>query len=249
MNLVHHVEETASTNDDARALAAGGAPDGTVVVARRQTAGRGRRGHSWQTLPDRSVALSYVHRTHMEPSRLLGLTLDCAVAAATALEDLAGLEVSLKWPNDLLVDGRKVGGILTELHTDLGPKGSSVVVVGVGINLLGRIEELPPEIRDLATTVEAASRLALDPGHTALLVARRLREKLAGFEAAGAPDLVAFGVRFPFRGAEVEVDPGTGKVERGRIDGLLEDGSLQVFLPGGCMSTPITSGEVRLVHG
>ncbi|MDP6946880.1 MAG: biotin--[acetyl-CoA-carboxylase] ligase, partial [Myxococcota bacterium] len=155
MKIVHHLDEAVSTNDVAHDLAARGALDGTVVVAESQQGGRGRHGREWFSPAGGNVYLSYVHRSRLQASQLGGLTLDVATAVATALEDSAGLVASLKWPNDLLVAGRKVAGILTELHTDLSPNGSPVVVVGVGINVSIAPEDFPESLRAIATSVFA----------------------------------------------------------------------------------------------
>src|SRR5688572_1154875 len=115
--------ELDSTNRLAADLARAGAPDGVVVGADHQTAGRGRRGRTWESRPGASLLVSVILR----PAPAL-VTLAAGVAAAEACEAVAGVEVGLKWPNDLLVDGAKVGGILSELV-------AGAAVVGLGVNL------------------------------------------------------------------------------------------------------------------
>lgn len=122
------LDETGSTNDDARELARSGAPHGTAVAARRQSAGRGRRGHAWAS-DEGNLYLSVVLRPGVAPARLPGLAPACGVGVAGALRELVpAADVRLKWPNDLLAGGRKLGGILVEVERD-------AAVCGVGVNV------------------------------------------------------------------------------------------------------------------
>jgi BirA family biotin operon repressor/biotin-[acetyl-CoA-carboxylase] ligase len=138
------------------ALAEAGAPDGTAVVAEHQTAGRGRRGRRWLDEPGASLLVSVVLRPHARAAELPLLSYVAAVAAAEALGQVTGLPVRLAWPNDLLVRGRKVGGILLESRVSAG---GPLVVMGVGINL--RQRSFPPELCARATSV------VLEAGRTA----------------------------------------------------------------------------------
>ncbi|MCB9728926.1 MAG: biotin--[acetyl-CoA-carboxylase] ligase [Deltaproteobacteria bacterium] len=243
MRALHEVREVTSTNDVARDLAARGAPDGTLVIARSQVAGRGRQGATWFSPPDRNVYLSLVHRSRLTAAQLSGLTLDVALATATAIEDFAGCFPSLKWPNDLLLRGRKVGGILTELHTDLSTDGSPVVIVGVGVNVEVQPQEFPPELAEVATSLLEVTGRSSSPRELALLIGRRLIEKLAGYEAVGGPDLVAYERRFPFVGWRVRV----GQGGEATIRRVMADGALGVSFPGWNDIQSIRSGPVTLV--
>ena len=125
-------ETIGSTNDRALELGREGAPHGSAVAARRQTAGRGRRGHVWES-PEGNVYLSVVLRPRVVPSRLPGLAAACGLGAAEALDALlASNAPQLKWPNDLLAAGRKLGGILVEAAR--GGDGETFAVCGIGIN-------------------------------------------------------------------------------------------------------------------
>ncbi|MEZ4265389.1 MAG: biotin--[acetyl-CoA-carboxylase] ligase [Myxococcota bacterium] len=243
MRAVHEVREATSTNDLARDLAARGAPSGTLVIARAQTAGRGRQGAEWFSPPDRNVYLSVIHRSALTAAQLSGLTLDVAVAAATAIEDLAGCFPALKWPNDLLLRGRKVGGILTELHTDLSPGGAPVVVVGVGVNVDVAPGDFPPELAELATSLNEGANPKVSPRELAMLIGRRIVEKLAGYEAAGGPDLAAYDRRFPFVGWRVRIAQGGEAV----IRRVMADGALGVSFPGWTDIQSIRTGAVTLL--
>jgi BirA family biotin operon repressor/biotin-[acetyl-CoA-carboxylase] ligase len=134
-----HLRETDSTNDMARRLAAAGAPDGTLVTTGHQTAGRGRQGRSWVAPPGRAVLCSLVVRP---PDELLGLRGGLAVA------QLAGPQARVKWPNDVLVGGRKVAGVLAESRPQEG-----WAVLGIGVNVAVDVAALPEELRESAGTL------------------------------------------------------------------------------------------------
>jgi BirA family biotin operon repressor/biotin-[acetyl-CoA-carboxylase] ligase len=136
-----------STNAEALRLAATGEPQGLVVVADAQTAGRGRLGRSWWAEPGTALLASWLVRPALSPERRPLLSLVAGVAAARAASVAGGVTVLLKWPNDLLLDGKKLGGILAE--SDAG----GAVVVGLGVNV--RQETFPPELRSTATSIVA----------------------------------------------------------------------------------------------
>ena len=134
-----HLRVTDSTNDRARALAAGGAPHGTLVTASAQTAGRGRQGRTWVAPEGRALLMSLVVRSWDE---LLSLRAGLAVA------DAVGPHARVKWPNDVLVEGRKVAGVLVE-----GRPQEGWAVVGIGVNVAVAPADFPAELRDVAGTL------------------------------------------------------------------------------------------------
>lgn len=157
-----HLRRTDSTNDRARALAIAGAPHGTLVTAGEQTAGRGRQGRSWSAPPGRALLCSLVLR---DPPPLLTL------ASALAVADVAGAEAAIKWPNDVLLLGRKVAGILAE-----GRPQEGWAVLGIGINVAVRDDDLPPDV------AARAGGLGLEPADvepTLGLLLRALELRLA----------------------------------------------------------------------
>jgi BirA family biotin operon repressor/biotin-[acetyl-CoA-carboxylase] ligase len=147
---LHWFAEVGSTNDVAKRLADEGAAHGEVVVAESQTAGRGRRGRVWASPAGRNVYLSVVLRPDLPPSRAAELTLLASVALCQAVRQ-AGVPAGIKWPNDLLAGGRKLAGILTELATD--PDRVQWLVLGIGVNVNIREDELPGELRAIATSL------------------------------------------------------------------------------------------------
>jgi BirA family biotin operon repressor/biotin-[acetyl-CoA-carboxylase] ligase len=172
-----HLRATPSTNDRARALAAAGAPHGTLVTAGEQTAGRGRQGRTWSAPPGRALLCSLLLRDY-DP--LLPLRAGLAVA------DLAGDAARVKWPNDVLLDGRKLAGILVEARPQDG-----WAVLGIGVNVAIDVAELPPDVRDRAATLgrapgelDAALHELLD--HLAVRLAEPRGAALAALRARDA---------------------------------------------------------------
>jgi BirA family biotin operon repressor/biotin-[acetyl-CoA-carboxylase] ligase len=215
-----HLRETTSTNERARALAAAGAPHGTLVTAGAQTAGRGRQGRTWTAPAGRALLLSLVVR---DPDPLLPLRAGLAVA------DLAGRGARVKWPNDVLVNDRKVAGVLAE-----GRPQEGWAVLGIGVNAAVDPASLPPELRERAGTL-GRDPAELEAALAELLAAldRRLAEPAAAtLEALRARDALA---GRPVRWAGGE---GTGA-------GIDETGALVVRLADGDL-TMLDAGEVHL---
>lgn len=153
-----------STNLAARRWAKDGAPHGAVVVAEMQTAGRGRRGREWSTSPGMGLWLSIVLRPKIPVESYPLLPLLVALAGAEACEQVTGADVRIKWPNDLVLSGRKITGILAEREGD-------AVVVGIGINVRQRAEDFPSELREKAGSLEmlTGQMVSLDALEAALL--------------------------------------------------------------------------------
>ena len=239
---VHHHPRVGSTNDVAAALAAEGAPHGTVVVADEQTRGRGRHGNRWSSPPGAGLYVSVLLRTDSPPV----LTLAAGVAVAEALARAAGLEARLEWPNDVVAGTadcrRKVAGILAEAST----AGDRVdrVVVGMGINV--RDGAWPPEVAARAGSVEGLTGRPVD--RAALLVevlaafAARCREVEAGRVAALLKRWEALAPSS--RGAAVEWSEGPVR-RRGVTEGVDDQGALIVRVGG--RRERLSGGEVRHV--
>ena len=214
-----HLRLTDSTNERARALAKHGAPHGTLVTAEAQTAGRGRQGRGWLAPPGRALLCSLVLR---DPPRLLPL------AAGVATAEVCGPTARLKWPNDVLIEERKVSGILVEGRVQEG-----WVVLGIGINVALRSEDLPPELRDRAAGL-GASPDQIEPTLAALLAG--LKRWLG---ASTVELLEAWRRRDALRGREVRWTGGSG-----RAAGIDDHGRLVVEAPGG--EVVLEAGEVHL---
>jgi BirA family biotin operon repressor/biotin-[acetyl-CoA-carboxylase] ligase len=142
-----------STNTAAKLLAKNGAPHGAVVIAAQQTAGRGRQGRIFYSPPDAGLYLSIILRPHISAEESLLITPAAAVAVARAIAHTTGVQVQIKWVNDLYYQGKKLCGILTESALD-GYGGVAYAVLGIGINLLNK--NFPPELQEIATSLAAA---------------------------------------------------------------------------------------------
>jgi BirA family biotin operon repressor/biotin-[acetyl-CoA-carboxylase] ligase len=218
-----HLAVTDSTNTRARELAAAGAPHGTLVTAGAQSAGRGRQGRTWSAPPGRALLGSLILR---DPPRLLPLLAGVAVAEVA---DLAGAPAQVKWPNDVLIEGRKVAGILVE-----GRPQERWAVLGVGLNVALRAEDFPPGLRDSAAT------LGLEPEAVQPTLAVLL-EVLARW-LAQPPEAVLAAVRRrdALHGRLIRWSAGEGTA-----DGIDQDGRLMVRSSDGGR-VALDAGEVHL---
>jgi len=158
--VIHLFHVVDSTNDEAKALAVGGALEGTVVIADAQERGRGRMGRSWTSPPGVGVYLSVILRPAIQPHDAPSLTLLGAVAVAEAIEEVTGLAAGVKWPNDLIVRGRKVGGILGEVAAEVSHL--HYVVLGIGINVNQTEASFEGELRHTATSLRIESGRLVD---------------------------------------------------------------------------------------
>ncbi len=151
-----YFREIDSTNNFAKQLASEGYPEGTVVIAECQSAGRGRRGRQWHSEPGQGIFMSLILRPALPVKELSRITMFIAVAIVDTLNEV-GIKSGIKWPNDVLINGRKIAGILTEAVTDMD--GIEYIVTGIGLNVNTLIKDLPEEFRGIATSVrEAAGR-------------------------------------------------------------------------------------------
>jgi BirA family biotin operon repressor/biotin-[acetyl-CoA-carboxylase] ligase len=144
-----------STNNRAKELAEGGAPEGTLVLAEEQLGGRGRLGRNWFSPAGKGIYLSFVLRPSLLPQQLAGITMVTAVGVCQSILETTGIRTGIKWPNDLLLEGKKVCGILTEMKGEMDRV--HYVIVGVGINVNGDQEDYPEELRERATSLARAA--------------------------------------------------------------------------------------------
>jgi BirA family biotin operon repressor/biotin-[acetyl-CoA-carboxylase] ligase len=221
---IHH-RLTDSTNARARELALAGAPDGTVVTATEQSAGRGRQGRTWSAPPGRALLLSAVVRDLTSRDALLPLAVP--VAVASACDEFAGTTCGIKWPNDVWVGGKKLSGILLE-----GRPQEGWAVIGIGLNVGTLREEFPEELRETATSLVIES--GGDPGVEVVLGA--VLDSLDSWLAAPAEAVLdAWRSRDVLRGQRVRWNGGDGQANGIDQDGglIVETGSGQVVLDAG----------------
>jgi BirA family transcriptional regulator, biotin operon repressor / biotin---[acetyl-CoA-carboxylase] ligase len=240
---LHHFYKIGSTNTAAMAAAADGAAEGSVFLAEEQTAGRGRGAHSWQSARSAGIYCSVVLRPPLPPSEVLVLALAAGLAVRSAIEQVdSRIAVDLKWPNDVLIDGKKVCGILTEMNAEATRV--RYVVAGIGINV--NQAKFPAELETQATSLRLAtgsewSRVEL----TAALLKSLDREYCLLIEDPDARRSILrrFAQQSSWvQGKQVRIEENGSKIE-GTTEGLDERGFLQVRTTQGLQT--ILSGTVR----
>ena len=237
-------ESIGSTNEEALRRAGEGAPEGLVIVAERQTAGRGRLGRSWWDAPGASLLFSIVLRPSIEVARwpLLGIAMACSVAEAGGEAARATLDV--KWPNDVLHAGKKLCGVLAESRVP--SPGSPALVVGAGINVNQRAEDFPEEFRDRATSLRmVAGGGAIDARVLLAATLGRYQRYLDVARDGGSQALrQAVDDRLPTRGTPVRVHVGDRRLA-GTIDEITDTGALRLRLDSDGSITTVTAGEIE----
>ncbi len=242
---VYHLRSAGSTNQVAQDLARQGCPEGTLVVAEEQTAGRGRWQRPWHSPPEAGIWMSLVLRPQLAPYRVPQVTLVAGASCARTINEQLGLRTGIKWPNDIVYDGRKLCGILVEMEA--APEQVHFLVVGIGINVNQQPDDFPPELADRATSL---SMIAGRPVPRVPL-ARRLLELFeedydrfcrSGFTAVREQWLACQATI----GSAVQVQAGREEFS-GVACGLDEDGSLLVRLHDGQIRRCIV-GEVTLLR-
>jgi BirA family biotin operon repressor/biotin-[acetyl-CoA-carboxylase] ligase len=240
---IHYRDSLPSTNDHAYRLAQEGASHGEVVIAEEQTAGRGRRGRSWVSPAGANLYFSVILRPELSPQRAPELTLLVAVAVAETIRE-AGAPAVIKWPNDLLVDGRKIAGILAEMSSEVD--NLNFVVIGVGVNLNVRAGDFPPELESVATSLmEARGQRVPRALFTAALWTRLERWLDQHQENGFAPVREAWRALTNTLGQEVLVKTETREF-RGRAEDMDEAGALLVRTPDGLER--IVAGDLEQIR-
>lgn len=236
-----------STNDEMRERLLAGAPSGSAVWATQQTAGRGRLGRTWFSPPDLNLYLSVGVRLVGPLARSVAdrLPLAAGVAAAAAIERNVPVSIGLKWPNDLEIGGRKLGGILCEGITAGGE--IDAVVIGVGVNVNTPTDGFPAELADRATSLRAITGRdwAID------LLARELWSEVlhaatALLDGGSSGVITTFGKRDALRGRPVRYTSSSNP-RAGIADGVDPSGRLRVLDPDGTV-TLVSAGEVELIR-
>ena len=238
---VHWFTEATSTNDLAKQMAKEGAPHGTVILADSQTAGRGRMGRSFSSPKGLGIFLSLVLRPRCKAEKLMHLTCAVGTRMCDAVQAVTGVRPGLKWINDLILDGKKLGGILTELS--LGKDGLvEFAVIGIGINCAQNLQDFPPELQQTAISLKMHAGAAPDRAALAAAMIRALYEtQLPGdaavLMAAYRKDCVTLGKQVtvlqspaPYPATAMDVD---------------DEGALLVQLEDGTQKK-IQSGEVSI---
>jgi len=233
---LHFHRITGSTNLLAKQAGEEGAPHGALFVADEQTAGRGRRGRSWQSPPGANIYFTILLRPDFAPGLAPMLTLVMAHSVASAIRRLTGMEPGIKWPNDVLLEDKKVCGILTEMSVER--EYIHYVVCGVGINVVS--QDFPEGIRERATSVEAVYGQPVSKGGLLQYVMEAFERDYDAFVAAGdlTPLLESYNEMLVNRGRRVRVLDPRGEWE----------GTARGINAGGELLVEDTEGKMRMVY-
>ncbi len=241
---LHHYYKTGSTNSEAMNAAAEGAPEGSVFLAEEQLAGRGRGAHSWHSARSEGVYCSVILRAPMPPSDALLLSLAAGLAVGAAISEVTQIPVDLKWPNDLLVGGKKFCGILTEMNAEATRVRYLVVGVGINVNQV----KFPAELRPIATSLRIQTGTEWSRVELCATLLKSLDREYRALLEEGAAARGSVLKRFEensssVRGCKVRVEE-NGGIE-GVTEGLDARGFLQVRTPDGLRT--VLSGTVKVI--
>lgn len=240
------IEDTLeSTNQTLKRMAEEGAGHGTLLLAREQTAGKGRRGRTWSCPKGEGIALSLLLRPQIEPMHASMLTLVMALAIRRAIEQTAGLSCMIKWPNDLVADGRKLCGILTEMSAD--PDCVNYIVTGAGINVLN--PDFPQEFRQRATSIREQTGRTVSRSELTARVMNCFEEVYPVFlktqDLSGL--MQEYNACLINRGREVRIEG--AQQRRGIARGISRKGELLVEIDGSVETVLAGEVSVRGIYG
>lgn len=230
-----------STNNYAKKLAMQGAPEGTVIIAGQQSAGRGRLGRSFSSPAGMGIYLSVILRPGCLPSDAMHLTCATAVAGCEAVESATRQKPGIKWTNDLILGTGKLGGILTEISIDAKTGKLDWAVVGIGINCCQSAEDFPPEIRDMACSLGLQTQ---DRAMVAAALIERLHTMAQGLISEKTKIMAAYRSRCMTVGRDISLLRGD-HVRHGTALDIDEDGALLVRFTDGSVEH-VASGEVSV---
>ncbi len=233
-----------STNNRLKELAAEGASHGTVVIAEQQTGGRGRMGRSFHSPAGKGVYLSVLLRPRCQASELMHLTCAAAVATCDGIENATGYRPEIKWINDLVGNGKKLGGILTELSLD--PKSGTVpyAIVGIGINCRHTAKDFPQELKNTATSLEALTGKTAYPEQIAAAIVTALYQTDANLLNQKVEILARYRENCITLNKQIVIHKEKDSLLATAID-IDENGCLVVRYPDGSIGA-VNSGEVSI---
>ena len=236
-------QQTTSTNDVIEKLARDGVKEGAVVLAESQTRGRGRLGRKWMSPPGKGLWFSLLLRPKLRLAETTRLTVTCATALRRAIQSHTGLAAEIKWPNDLLVRGKKLAGILTELRAELDQ--TKYVIVGIGVDVNLSASDFPSDLRQQATSIKAEAGKVFDRAELAVSLLRELdndyQRLTSGQFSAIANEWEEYCRTL---GQEVVIHAGERQI-RGRAESLDEDGALLLRSEHGHLER-IIGGDVTI---
>ena len=230
-----------STNDYALKLAKEGAKEGTVVLSESQSKGKGRLGRSWFSPSGANIYLSIILRPQMPTSQIPLLTFAAAIAVAKSIRDVTNLDADIKWPNDILIRGKKVAGILSEMGAEKDKVNFAIVGIGINVNLDKK--DIPLELIDKATSIKIESNSLIDRTNLICRIIENLEEWYNLFERKGINDIIKEWKRLAITiGRDVKVQSGNSFVE-GRAVDIDENGALLIKDRDGIIQR-VLSGDI-----
>lgn len=236
-------EQTTSTNDVIEKLARDGVKEGVVVFAESQTKGRGRLGRKWMSPTRKGLWFSILLRPNLRPQETTQLTVASATALRRAIKTVSGLSAEIKWPNDLLIGGKKVVGILTEMSAEVDRVRH--IILGIGVDVNQDANEFPAELRSLATSLKIAAGEKISRAELATEILRELDLDYARICAGKFPQLAdEWEAGCATIGKNVAVQMGS-RLIRGRAEALDDDGALLVRTEHGHLER-IIGGDVTI---
>lgn len=234
-----------STNTIAAGLAEKGAAEGLVVLAESQEKGRGRLGRSWVSPPGVNIYMSIILRPKIEPKDATIITIMAAVGCTIALRRITDINVTIKWPNDLVISGKKLGGILTEMKTD--PVGKISAIIGIGINVNADTDVFPPDVRKIATSVKNETGISYSRTEIIAEILNEIDKWYRILKGRGKKLLLSEWQRLTSTlGREVNVTVGK-ETFTGLAESLNDKGMLILRLPSGELKR-ISAGDLTILR-
>lgn len=239
---IHLLREAASTNTIAMAMASEGAPEGAVVIAETQTAGKGRLGRRWLS-PKGNLYISIILRPAIPTYKAPLITLLGAVSTASAIRAECGLPAGIKWPNDIFLSGKKVSGLLTEMSAE--PDRVKHIVLGIGIDVNMDLLELPEEIRALTTTLSAEAGRRIDRVSLLRSLLREFENRYRTF-LSGDQAILEEWKRLNITTGRLVTVSGVNETVEGLADGIDAEGRLIIKRTDGTVRT-VAAGDVTIL--
>jgi len=241
-NELHYFSKIGSTNTEAKKLASAGCPEGTLVITETQLGGRGRLSRGWFSPVAKGIWLSVVLRPPFPPQEAPKCTLMAAVALNRAIKDITGLPCGIKWPNDILCNGKKLVGILTEMSAEMDA--INYIVIGIGVNVNIAAEEIPPELQTIATSLSMETGAPVSRLDLLVRILERLEEIYLCVRASGFDTVLA-----AWRGESITLGRmvnviGPDKTFAGQAVDIDADGALLVLTESG--TERVLAGDVSI---
>lgn len=248
MYPIHFFETISSTNIVAKQFAEDGAVHGTAVIAANQTEGRGRLGKNWYSAAGKGLYCSIIVRPKLSVEEYPKITLATGLGVALAVDRAAGVFTQLKWPNDIFINGKKCGGILTESSSLNEPVERRYAVIGIGLNLGATFEDFPVDIRAMVTSLFLETGKNYDVQQVFSGIRDEVLQQLEAFYDDGFPPILASWKGRDFLlGKKMECVTAEGKIITGVSLGPDAAGQLHVMAPDGRIHT-VLSGDIRLAQ-